>query len=160
MYTQQGVVSNGVKGWLESKKIAHFEKKNVADTIQAHMSHFNTGSQKLAAVFKARKCHLDFLLLLSFYWKKIVAIFISFHFDDAFFLTKGTLSERYSDTFRSRCGGIMLQTELCIGSIAFMCFCTEIRGNKLLALQRFDNTWGRCACTVLKRHWYAVLEKK
>lgn len=96
----------------------------------------HTGSNRLGTVFKARKCHLDFICCCCF-TEKNVAIFISFHFDNAFFLTKGTLSERYSDTFRSRCGGITLQTELCIGSITFMCFCTEIRGNKALALQHF-----------------------
>lgn len=53
-------------------------------------------------------------------------------------MTKGTPSGRNSDTFRSHSCGITLQTELCVASITFMCFCSEIRGNSLMALQHVD----------------------
>lgn len=113
------------------------KKKIVVCIIHAHMHTLqHRKTQTRCSLWNGKVSFRKFFLL--FFYLKIFAIFISFYFDDAFFVTKGSLSARYSDTFRSHSCGITLQTELCIGTITFMCFCAEIRGNTPLALQHFD----------------------
>lgn len=74
---------------------------------------------------------------------------------------KGTQTETYSDTSRSCCGGITLQTELRVGSVTFMWFCRKIRGNKLLVFTTLwhQTTWA-VALALCRRSTDICLGKK